>query len=74
MYFLITSRFPVKDPVRLAEWLKLCPKDLAMDGMLKGAHRLCSKHFRRDQYLNFNVPRPTLVHDAVPFIPRFERI
>lgn len=69
-FYLHVYRFPIKDPVRMVEWLKLCPPDISMDSVMKGAFRLCSKHFRRDQYLNFNVRRPTLVHNAVPFIPR----
>ena len=28
---------------------------------------MCSKHFRRDQYLNFSAKAPRLVHNAVPF-------
>lgn len=54
----------MNDPVRLKEWLKLCPPDLPL---LKRRHCLCSKHFRRDQYLNFSAKAPRLVHDAVPF-------
>lgn len=30
---------------------------------------MCSKHFRKDQYLNFNVAKPKLIHNAVPFLP-----
>ena len=30
---------------------------------------MCSKHFRKNQYLNYNAKKPKLVHDAVPFIP-----
>jgi len=57
-------RFPLNDPPRLKEWLKLCPPDLPL---LKRRHCLCSKHFRRSQYLNFSAKAPRLVHNAVPF-------
>ncbi len=60
-------RFPYSDPSRMLKWLELCPPDLTTD---KGRILLCSRHFRRDQYLNINAKKPKLVHDAVPFKKR----
>lgn len=60
-------RFPYNDPSRMLKWLELCPPDLTTD---KGRILLCSRHFRRDQYLNINAKKPKLVHDAVPFKKR----
>lgn len=54
----------------MAKWLELCPPDLKTD---KGGILLCSKHFRRDQYLNINAKRPKLVHNAVPFKKRIAK-
>jgi hypothetical protein len=51
----------------MLKWLELCPPDLTTD---KGRILLCSRHFRRDQYLNINAKKPKLVHDAVPFKKR----
>lgn len=52
----------------MAKWLELCPQDMNPDKA--GRILLCSRHFRRDQYLNINAKRPKLVHDAVPFMKR----
>lgn len=51
----------------MLKWLELCPPDLTTD---KGRILLCSRHFRRDQYLNINAKKPKLVHDAIPFKKR----
>lgn len=50
-------RFPLKDPIRMFEWLKLCPPGTDPE---KARIALCSKHFRRDQYLNITAKRPRL--------------
>lgn len=52
----------------MAKWLELCPQDMNPDKA--GRILLCSRHFRRDQYLNINAKRPKLVHNAVPFMKR----
>ncbi|XP_057365746.1 uncharacterized protein LOC130686630 [Daphnia carinata] len=64
---IMFHKFPYRDPNRMLKWLELCPPDLTTD---KGRILLCSRHFRRDQYLNINAKRPKLVHNAVPFMKR----
>ena len=49
----------------MAKWLELCPPNL--DAYKGSRILLCSRHFRRDQYLNINAKKPKLVHNAVPF-------
>jgi|688.fasta_scaffold409469_1 hypothetical protein len=66
-HLISLNRFPYSDPNRMLKWLELCPPDLTTD---KGRILLCSRHFRRDQYLNINAKKPKLVHDAVPFKKR----
>ena len=64
IYNNVYYRFPLKDTARMKEWLKLCPSNIEPE---KKRHALCSKHFRRDQYLNVTANKPRLIHNAVPF-------